>query len=47
MSRIGPGTLNVGSICQRKTEVCEELTLLSEVRGKGQEVRFVGTLGQR
>ena len=45
---------NVGSLCGRKTEVCEELTkrkvdicCIQEVRWKGQGARFVGTLGRR
>ena len=48
------GTLNVGSLCGRKTEVSEELRkrkidvcCLQEVRWKGQGARFVGTSGQR
>ena len=48
------GTLNVGSLCGRKTEVCEELRkrkvdvcCTQEVRWKGQGARFVGTLGRR
>ena len=48
------GTLNVGSLCGRKTEVCEELRMrrvdvccIQEVRWKGQETRFVGTLVRR
>ena len=48
------GTLNVVSLCGRKTEVCEELRkrkvdvcCIQEVRWKGQGARFVGTLGQR
>ena len=48
------GTLNVGSLCGRKTEVCEELRkrrvdvcCIQEVRWKGQGARFVGILGQR
>ena len=48
------GTLNVGSLCGRKTEVCEELRkrkvdvcCIQEERWKGQEARFVGTLGRR
>ena len=45
-------TLNMGSLCGRKTEVCEELRkrkidvcCMHEVRWKGQGARFVGTLG--
>ena len=48
------GTLNVGSLCGRKTEVCEELRkrkvdvcCIQEVRWKGLGARFVGTLGRR
>ena len=48
------GTLNVGTLCGRKTEVCEELRKrkidvcsIQEVRWKGQVTRFVGTVGQR
>ena len=48
------GTLNVGSLCGRETEVCEELRkkridvcCIQEVRWKGRGARFVGTLGQR
>ena len=48
------GTLNVGSLCGRKTEVCEELRkrrvdvrCIQEVRWKGQEARFVGTSRRR
>ena len=48
------GTLNVESLCGKKTEVCEELRkkkadvcCIQEVRGKGQGARFVGTLGRR
>ena len=48
------GTLNVGSLRGRKTEVCEELRkrkvdmcCIQEVRWKGQEARFVGTSGRR
>ena len=48
------GTLNVGSLCGRKTEVCGELRkrkvdvcCIQEVRWKGQGARFVGTLGRR
>ena len=48
------GTLNVGSLCGRKTEVCEELRkrkvdvcCIQEVRWKGQGARFVGTSGRR
>ena len=43
------GTLNVGSLCGRKTEVCEALRkrkvdvwCIQEVRWKGQGARFVG-----
>ena len=46
------GTLNVGSLCGRKTEVCEELRkskvdvcCMQEVRWQGG--LLVGTLGQR
>ena len=45
------GTLNVGSLCGRKTEVCEKLRkrrvdvcCMEEVRWEGQRARFVGTL---
>ena len=45
------GTLNVESLCGRKTEVCEEqwkrkveVCCTQEVRWKGQGARFVGTL---
>ena len=48
------GTLNVGSLCERKTEVCEELRkrrvdvcCMQEVRWKGQGAGFVGTSGRR
>ena len=48
------GTLNVRSLCGRKTEVCEQLRkgrvdvcCMQEVRWKGQGARFVGTWGQR
>ena len=48
------GTLNVGSLCGRKTEVYEELRkrkvdvcCIQEVRWKGQGARFVGTLRRR
>ena len=48
------GTLNVGSLCGRKAEVCEELRgrrvdvcCVQEVRSKGREARFGGTSGQR
>ena len=48
------GTLNVGSLCGRKTEVCEELRkrrvdvcYIQEVRCKDQGTCFVGTSGQR
>ena len=47
-------TLNVRSLCGRKTEVCEELRkrranvcCMQEVRWKGQGARFVGTSGRR
>ena len=47
------GTLNVGSLCGRKTEVCEELRkrkvdvcCIQEVRWKGQRARFVSTSGR-
>ena len=47
-------TLNVGSLCGRKTEVCEELRkrrvdvcCIQEVRWKGEGARFVGTLRRR
>ena len=47
------GTLNVGSLCGRKTEVCEKLRkrkvgacCIEEVRWKGQGARFVGTSGR-
>ena len=46
------GTLNVGSLCGRKIEVCEELRkrrvdvcCMQEVRSKGQGARFVGFVG--
>ena len=46
------GALNVESLCERKTEVCEELRkrkvdvcCIQEVRWKGQGARFVGTSG--
>ena len=46
------GTLNVGSLCGRKTEVCEELRkrrvdvcCIPEARWKGQGAHLVGTLG--
>ena len=46
------GTLNVGSLCGRKTEVCEELRkrkvdvcCIQEVRWKRQRACLVGTLG--
>ena len=48
------GTPNVGSLCGRKTEVCEELRkrkvdvcCIQEVRWKGQGARLVGTSGRR
>ena len=48
------GTLNVETLCGRKTEVREELRkrrvdvcCMQEVRWKGQGARFVNTLGQR
>ena len=48
------GTLNVESLCERKTEMCEELRkrkvdvcCIQEARWKGQGARFVGTLGRR
>ena len=48
------GTINVVSLCGRKTEVCEELRkrkvdvyCIQEVRWKGQEAPFVGTSGRR
>ena len=48
------GTLNVGSLCGRKTEVCEELRkrrvdvcCIQKVRWKGQGARFVGTSTRR
>ena len=48
------GTLNVGSLSGRKTEVCEELRkrrvdvcCVHEVRWKGQGARFVGTSGRK
>ena len=47
-------TLNVGSLCGRKTKVCEELKkrrvdvcFMQEVRWKGQGARFGGTSGRR
>ena len=47
-------TLNVESLCGRKTDVCEELKTrkvdvccIQEVRWKGLGARFVGTLGRR
>ena len=47
-------TLNVGSLCGRKTEMCEELRkrkvdvcCLQEEKWKSQGACFVGTLGQR
>ena len=52
--RIRFGTLNVESLCGRKTEVCEgqrkrrvDVCCMQEVRWKGQRVCFVGTLGGR
>ena len=46
------GTLNVGSLCGRKTEVCEglrkrkvDVCSIQEVRWKGQGACFVGTSG--
>ena len=48
------GTLSMGSLCGKKTEVCEELRKrkvdvcgIQEVRWKGQGARFVGALGRR
>ena len=48
------GILNVGSLCKRKTEVCEEprkrkvdVCCIQEVRSKGQGAHFVGTSGRR
>ena len=48
------GTLNVGSLCKRKTEVCEErrkrkvdVCCIQEVQSKGQGALFVGTSGRR
>ena len=45
------GTLNVGNLYKRKTEVCEELRkrrvdvcCMQKVRWKGQGARLVGTL---
>ena len=47
-------TLNVGSLCRKKTEMREELRkrrvdvyCMQEVRWKGQGARFVGTSGRR
>ena len=47
-------SVNVASLCGRKTEVCEELRkkrvdvcCIQEIRWKGQEARFVVTSGQR
>ena len=47
------GTLNVGSLCGKKTEVCEEqrkkrvdVCRMKEVRWKSLEARFVGTSGR-
>ena len=46
------GTLNVGSLCGRKTEVCKglrkrkvDVCCIQEVRWKGQGARFVGASG--
>ena len=48
------GTLNVASLCGRKTEMCEELRkrrvdvcCMQEGRCKSQGARFVGTLRRR
>ena len=48
------GTLNVGSLCGRKTEVCEkqrkkrvDVCCMQEVIWKDQGARFVGTSGRR
>ena len=48
------GTLNVGSLCRKKTDVCkklkkkrEDVYCMQEVRWKGNRARFVNTLGQR
>ena len=48
------GTLNVGSLCGRKTKVCEDpskkrvdVCCMQEVTWKGQGACFVGTLVQR
>ena len=48
------GSWNVGSICGRGTEVCEELRerkvdvcCLQEVRWRGQGARYLGTMGRR
>ena len=48
------GTSNVGSLCGRKTEVCEELRrrkvdvcCIQEARWKDQGAHFVGTSGRR
>ena len=48
------GTLNVGSLCGRKTKVCEELKkrkvdvcCIQETKWKGQGARFMGTSGRR
>ena len=48
------GTLNVESLCGRKTEVCEELRkrrvdvcCMQEIRWKGQGAHFVETSGRR
>ena len=51
---IGFCTLNVGSLCGRKTEECKELRkrrihvcCMQKVRWKGQRAHFVGTSGQK
>ena len=48
------GRLNVGSLCEKKTQVCKELRkrtvnvcCMQEVRWKGQGARFVSTSGRR
>ena len=48
------GSWNVGSICGRGTEVCEELRkrkvdvcFLQEVRWRGEEAGFFGVKGRR
>ena len=48
------GALNVGNLCGRKTEVCEELRKrrvdvcrMQEVRWKSQGAHFAGTSGRR